>query len=109
MGINNLTEKWGHTGWKEPTSEIPHTWWWNPRKNTLSFEAGIAGACFILELGFLRFFSFLASSFLSFDLMIWLRYVLIMFLGLNLLKYDYLGSKWRNLRFKQSEKRPKDP
>ena len=57
----------------------------------LSFEAGTAGACGVLELGFLRFFSSLASNFLRFDLMIWLRHVLIMFLGLNWLKFDDLG------------------
>ena len=53
-------------------------------------------------------FSSLASNFLCFDLMIWLGYVLIMFLGSNWLKYDDLGSKRRNLGFKQSGKGPKD-
>ena len=75
----------------------------------LSFGAGTAGTCGVLELGFLSFFSFLASSFLSFDLMIWLGYVLIMFLGLNWLKSDDLGSKGRNLGSKQSGKGQKDP
>ena len=36
----------------------------------LSFEGGTSGACGVLELGFLSFFSSLASNFLSFDLMI---------------------------------------
>ena len=41
--------------------------------------------------------------------MIWLGYVLIMFLGLNLLKYDDLGSKRHNLGFERSGKGQKDP
>ena len=58
----------------------------------LSFRAGTAGAYGVLELGFLSYFlSSLASNFLSFDLMIWLGYVLIMFIGLNWLNYDDLG------------------
>ena len=87
---------------------------WNPTylvikftEKYLCFEVVTGGPCGVLELGFLSFFSSLASNFLSFDLMIWLRYVLIMFLGLNLPKSDYLGSKWRNLMFKQSGKGPK--
>ena len=40
--------------------------------------------------------------------MICLRYVLIMFVGLNVLKYDDLGSKRRNLGFKRSGKGQKD-
>ena len=78
-------------------------------KKYLCFGVGTTGACCFLELGFLSFFSFLVSSFLSFDLMIWLRYVLVMFLGLNWLNYDDLGSKQCNLGFKQSWKGPKDP
>ena len=75
----------------------------------LSFGAGIDEACGILELEFLKFFSSLTSNFLSFDLMIWVRYVLVMFIGLNWLKYDDLVSKRRNLGFKQSVKVQKDP
>ena len=59
----------------------------------LSFGARTAGTCGVLELGFLSFFSSFASNFLSFGLMIWLGYVLIMFLCLNWLKSYYLGSK----------------
>ena len=78
-------------------------------RKILKFWGWTAGACGVLELGFLSFFSFFPSRFLTFVFMIWLRYVLIMVLGLNWLKYDYLGSKRRNLRFEQSGKRPKDP
>ena len=73
-------------------------------KKYLIFGAGFASYCGILELGFLRFSSFLASSFLTFDLMIWLRYVLIIFRGLKRLKYGDLGSKHCKLGFKRMGK-----
>ena len=54
------------------------------------------------------FFS-LAYNFLSFDLMIWLWYVLIMFLVKKWLKSSNLGSKRRKLGFKRTGKGQKDP
>ena len=60
-------------------------------------------------IGFLTFFFFFASNFLCFDLMIWLEYVLIMFLGLNLLNSYDLGSKRPNIGFKPKLERLKRP
>ena len=102
--IKNLTENWGSNRWKETTSAIPHTWWSNPRKYIQILRLEWRSLCWVLELRFLSCFSLLASNFVTFDWMIWLRYVLIIFLGLNRIKSDDLGLKRRNFGFKWSGK-----
>ena len=49
----------------------------------ICFGARTEGACGVLELEILSFLSSLVSNFLSFDLMILLRYVLNIFIVLN--------------------------
>ena len=58
----------------------------------LMFRARIGGALDVL-IGFLNVFSSLSSNFQGFDLITWLGYVLVIFLGLNILKSDDLLSK----------------